>query len=130
MDELISDDEFRAQRLALSGRLTEFEQPSPETEMKLDSVLQDLDTISEPLMDLESAWTAVPIGFQRRFQHLMLPDGYVFGRVGTAPKGHVLSFIESSLPADTKEVPLIGESWNQLANEIREFAALFREPSV
>jgi DNA invertase Pin-like site-specific DNA recombinase len=127
MEQLITDDEFRAQRLLLAGSLVELEGDTSKSETKPESVLNDLDTICAPLMRLADAWERVPINFQRRFQHITLPAGYVFGRVGTAPKGRLLSFIESSETTYTSGVPPIGESWNQLAEEIKAFAMIFRE---
>jgi site-specific DNA recombinase len=127
MEELITDDEFRAQRSFVAGRLAELEGGTLESDVKPETVLNNLDTICAPLMHLADAWEAVPTHFKRRFQHLILPVGYVFGRVGTAQKGRLLSFLESSLPVDTNLVPLVGESWNQLAEEISSFAEIVRE---
>jgi site-specific DNA recombinase len=129
MEELITDEEFRLQRHILEKRLAALDSGTCETEAKPESVLNDLDAICAPLMHLADAWLAVPIKFQRRFQHLILPAGYVFGRVGTADKGRLLSFLESPLPVDTNEVPPTGESWNQLAEEIKALAMIFRESS-
>ena len=128
MEQLISDDEFRAQRLLLSDRLTE-SGGNPGSEAKPESVLNDLDTICAPLMHLDQAWENVPTDFKRRFQQIAIPAGYVYGRVGTAQEGRLLSFIESPDATNTNGVPLAGESWNQLAEEIHAFAALFKEPS-
>jgi BMFP domain-containing protein YqiC len=127
MEQLVTDDEFRTQRLLLAERLAELEGGTPEGEARPDSVLNDLDTICAPLMNLADAWEAVPTNFKRRFQHLTLPAGYVFGRVGTAQKGRILSFIESPDTVHTNLVPPIGESWNQLVEEISSFAEIFRE---
>jgi DNA invertase Pin-like site-specific DNA recombinase len=129
MEELITDDEFRAQRILLAGRLAELKYDTRESEAKPESVLNDLDSICAPLMHLADAWERVPANFKRRFQHLTLPAGYVFGRVGTAQKSRLLSFIESPLPVDTNLVPPTGESWNQLAEEIKAFAMIFGESS-
>jgi DNA invertase Pin-like site-specific DNA recombinase len=127
MEQVITDEEFRAQRLVLTRRLAEPEGSSSEMEKAPKSILDNLDAICAPLMHLADVWRAVPIRFQRRFQHLMIPAGYVFGGVGTAQKGHVLSFLELSLPVDTNAVHPTGESWNQLCVEIRELAEIFRE---
>ena len=126
MEQLISDDEFRAQRLLLSDRLTG-SGGNPGSEAKPESVLNDLDTICAPLMHLDEAWENVPTDFKRRFQQIAIPAGYIYGRVGTAQKGRLLSFIESPDAANTNGVPLMGQSWNQLAEEIKAFAAIFRE---
>lgn len=126
MEQLITDEEFRAQRLVLTRWLVELEGGVSEREEAPESVLKDLDNICAPLMHLGDAWRAVPIRFQRRFQHLMLPAGYVFGEVGTAFKGRILSFLEHSLPVDTNGVRPTGESWNQLCEEIRGLAEIFK----
>ncbi len=108
IEELITDDEFRAQRILLEGRLAELEGGTPENETKPESVLNDLNTISMPLMHLANAWERVPTCFKRRFQHITLPAGYVFGRVGTAQKGRLLSFLHSPLPVYTNVVRPVG----------------------
>lgn len=126
MANLITDDEFRAQRQILSERLTDGT-GSDQPVTVPDSVLRDLDLICTPLTRLADTWKAVPIKFQRRFQHITLPKGYVVGRVGTASKGHILSFFEAGLPADTNAVPSVGDSWNQLIEEISGLAEIFRE---
>ena len=127
MEQLITDEEFRTQRLLLAGRLAELEGGTSESGAKPESVLNDLDTICGPLMHLADTWEAIPTNFKRRFQHITLPAGYVFGSVGTAQKGRLLSFIESPLPVDTNGVPPVGESWNQLAEELRAFAMILGE---
>ena len=129
MADLITDGEFRTQRLILSERLADGATGSEKSAADPDSVLRDLDLICRPLTRLADTWKAVPIEFQRRFQHITLPKGYVVGRVGTASKGHLLSFFEAGLPVDTNVVRPTGESWNQLAEEFKSFAMIFRESS-
>jgi Histidine kinase-, DNA gyrase B-, and HSP90-like ATPase len=79
----------------------------------------------------ESAPMAVviPPEYKRRFQLLLLPSGYVMGRLGTARKGSLFSVF--SIPKVTQSivVPLTGQSWNQLAEEITAFAQITREAS-
>ena len=130
MENLITDDEFRAQRLILAERLSRCSEGNSELAGSPESVLQDLATICKPLTCLAETWRTVPIKFQRRFQHIMLPSGYVFGSVGTAQKGRLLSFLQSPLPVDTNAVPPVGESWNQLMEEIKALAMIFNECSI
>jgi DNA invertase Pin-like site-specific DNA recombinase len=127
MDRLISDDEFRLQRTALAERPAGpdvFENHKPRS---VDAVLRDLDLVGDRLFNLADAWKHVATRFQRRFQQIVIPGGYIFGRVGTAQKGCLLSFIESPLPVDTNGVPSTWESWNQLMEEIQSFAGIFKE---
>jgi site-specific DNA recombinase len=129
MDQLISDDEFMAQRSLLSARLNELEAQEAEDAVDADAVLGNIDRICEPLRDLRSAWQSVPVEFQRRFQLIALPVGYVFGSVGTAQRGRLFSLLATSGTSKSTLVPLTGLCWNQLANEIEAFAAIFRETS-
>jgi site-specific DNA recombinase len=129
MDRLISDEEFQIQRTALAERSGEHNEPWPHTPFSVDSVLRDLELIGGRLINLVDTWKDVATEFQRRFQQIVIPGGYVVGSVGTARKGCLLSFIESPLPVDTNEVPPTWESWNQLMEEIQSVAMIFRENS-
>jgi DNA invertase Pin-like site-specific DNA recombinase len=127
MDQLITVEEFLVQRSIITSRLGELEAQQVEHSANCDEVLRNIERVCAPLMDLGAAWESVPVEFQRRFQLLMLPGGYVFGRVGTAQRGRLLSFLEQFEHSKSTWVPPAGPSWNQLANEIEAFATIFRE---
>lgn len=127
MDQLISDEEFMAQRSALALLLAELEGQEVEHAVNADAVLGNIDRICAPMMDLRTAWETVSVEFQRRFQQIALPSGYVFGSVGTAQRGRLFSFLATSSTSNASLVPLTGVSWNQLAEEIQNFADVFRE---
>jgi DNA invertase Pin-like site-specific DNA recombinase len=129
MDGLISGDEFRIQRTALAGSSVGSDEGETHKPFSVDAVLRDLELIGDRLINLVDTWTDVATQFQRRFQQIAIPDGYVVGRVGTARKGRLLSFLESPLPVDTNGVPPAWESWNQLMEEIQFLAVIFRENS-
>jgi len=125
MDRLISDDEFRIQRIVLTER-AEMPQPlASHQPLDVEAILRDLELIGDRLMNLVDTWQHVATRFQRRFQQILIPDGYVFGRIGTAPRGHLLSFLSGSLPVDTNAVPPACDSWNQLMEEISSLAMIF-----
>jgi DNA invertase Pin-like site-specific DNA recombinase len=128
MDRLISDDEFRAQRTGLAEHRAGLGVPGTHKPFSVDAALRDLELIGDRLINLVDTWKDVSTDFQRRFQQIVIPGGYVVGSVGTAQKGCLLSFIESPLPVDTNEVPPAWESWNQLIEEINGFVEIFREP--
>jgi DNA invertase Pin-like site-specific DNA recombinase len=130
IDQLISDEEFMAQRSVLASRLAELEGQEIEHAVNADEVLKNIDRICAPMTDLKAAWESVSVEFQRRFQQIALPSGYVFGRVGTAQRGRLFSFLATSSTSYASLVPLTGVCWNQLANEIEAFAALFSESSM
>jgi site-specific DNA recombinase len=128
VENLISDEEFQEQRSVLSAQLataeTPREIPTPE---RIDSALYDLDAIGKKLANLPDAWRSVTPENQRWFQQIMIPAGYAVGQVGTARKGCLISFLNAPLPVDTHLVPPVGESWNQLLEEIGRLAQVFRE---
>lgn len=130
MDQLISDEEFMTQRSLLTSRLAELQWQETEHTVNADAVLGNIDRICAPMTDLRVAWESVSVEFQRRFQQLMLPSGYVFGRVGTAQRGRLFSFLATSNTSNASLVPLTGACWNQLAGEIEAFATLFGESSM
>jgi DNA invertase Pin-like site-specific DNA recombinase len=129
MDQLVTDEEFVAQRFVLATHLAELEAQDAEYAANADAVLGNIDRICAPLTDLASTWGSLAVEFQRRFQLLALPTGYVFGSVGTAPKGRLFSLFASSNTSKSSLVPLTGLCWNQLADEIEAFASIFRETS-
>jgi len=125
MDQLITDGEFISQRSLLITRLTELEAQDVVHIASADAVLGNIDRICAPLMDLGAAWESLAVEFQRRFQLLTLPNGYVFGRVGTAERGRLFSLLATSNTSKSSVVPLTGLYWNQLADEIAAFASVF-----
>lgn len=125
MDNLLTDDEFKAQRALVSGRIAELEGGIEENGMNpVESVLTDLDSLRGPLGDLLALWLDLNVENRKRFQLLTLPRGYVIGRVGTAQKGRLFSLISTPLPANATLVHPEGESWNQLANEIQALSTI------
>ena len=129
MEQMITDEEFAAQRSLLAMRLSKLDAGDEDNQANLEDVLNEIDAICEPLTALGSAWENIAIDLQRRFQQIMLPAGYVIGRIGTAQKGRLFTFLDDFNTPKSSLVPPVGLSWNQLAEEIQAFAAIFRESS-
>lgn len=127
MEQLISDQEFMAQRTVLMSRVQELDAQEVEDPAEPDSVLHEIDEICAQLMDLGSAWTSVSTEMKRRFQLLALPSGFVVGRVATAQRGRLFEVLTGLSTSKTHLVPPTGQSWNQFANEVEAFAAIFRD---
>lgn len=125
MDQLVNDEDFVVQRTLLESRLMEIEAERESGVIDADAMRANLDQIAAPLSDLDQAWSNVPTQFQRRFQQVLLPYGFVVGGVGTAQKGRILSFFRQWNPLNAVLVPQMGDSWNQLADEIESLATLF-----
>jgi hypothetical protein len=124
MESLLTDEEFRTQRAILSSRIAELEGEIGGRIPEVDSVVSELDALRTQLGNLASLWQSLGIENRKRFQLLTLPRGYVFGRIGTAQKGRLFSFIGASETPDTNLVHLTCESWHQLAEEIRALAVI------
>jgi site-specific DNA recombinase len=129
MNQLITEREFVAQRTLLASQLSETQSGGPEENAEPEAVLGALDTICHGFADLGGVWDGLPVDSKKRFQKIALPEGYVLGRIGTSRKGRLFSFIEACDAPETSLVPLAGQSWNQLAQEINAFATILREAS-
>jgi DNA invertase Pin-like site-specific DNA recombinase len=129
MNQLITEREFVAQRTLLASQLSEQQFGISEENAEPEAVLRGLDVICTGLTDLGGLWDGLKIDLKKRFQRIALPDGYVLGQIGTARKGRLFSFLEACDAPRTSLVPLTGQSWNQLAEEINAFAEIFREAS-
>jgi DNA invertase Pin-like site-specific DNA recombinase len=129
MDQLISDEEFATARTNLISRLAELNVQEIKEYTGSHEVLSNIDRICLPLKDLGTVWQSLPVELQRRFQMMVLPTGYVFGRVRTAPRGRLFSLLTSSGTPKSSLVPPTGLCWNQLAEEIEAFATIFGETS-
>ena len=127
MEQLITDEEFVAQRSVLDGQLANLGRQEPDNDEKVESTIEGIQSICQPLMKLGESWAGLPIKKQRGFQQLALPAGYVFGQIGTAQKGRLFSLISRVDTRESSWVPLEGLSWNQLAEEIIAFSAIFEK---
>lgn len=124
IDNLITDEEFRAQREVIDSQLDCGAVPFGLDIQEFQALPPKVDIICGPLQDLAAYWESRQIEIRKRFQRILLPVGYVVTRIGTAPKARLLSFLEGSLPANPIEVASAGESWNQIAREITKLAAV------
>jgi site-specific DNA recombinase len=124
---LITEPEFVHCKAAIAKRqqtLSEVELPQmPDAR----DVQGELETVVEPLAKLAATWETIPLGFHRRFNHMVLPAGSVIGKYRTAQLGPVFSFFRMAGDISSREVALTGENLNQLYQAIRAFADLFRE---
>lgn len=128
MDQLISDDEFISTRSVLRSRLAELESGDEEAPHSGEELRGSLDEICEPLMDLGAVWQEASIENRIRFQRWALPTGFVYGRIGTAPRGRLFSLFRGSERMNSNEVPLTGETWNHLAEDIKLFGSIVITP--
>jgi DNA invertase Pin-like site-specific DNA recombinase len=130
MDQLITDEEYLAQRLILTGNLTALEAQQFDMPSDPDCLLREIEQVAQPLGDLVATWQSISVELQQRFQRWALPKGYVIGDIGTAQRGRLFSLFGTSDPTDSTLVPPEGQSWNQLAEEIEVLASIAREAAL
>jgi site-specific DNA recombinase len=127
VENLISDEEFQEQRKVVSMQTSAGSLEGIPDAGHVEAALLNLDAVSGYLRNLPEAWRRVEPENQRWFQQIMIPAGYAVGQVGTAQTGRLLSFLSGALHVDTDLVPPVGESWNQLLDEIGRLARVFGE---
>lgn len=126
-ERLITDKEFLAQKEQLSERRFVLEStPSPDS-VNVSDIQAHLSEITEPLTCLPEAWQKLPSPIQRRFHRFVLPVGFVHGKSGTAQMGLLFRTFGQLVNANSNEVAPGWKTWNQIVQEIIEFAGLFRE---
>jgi hypothetical protein len=86
--------------------------------------------IAAPLAALRETWSELLLQLRPRFKQLVLPVGFVAGRIRTAQKGRLFSLRDDFRDANSSEVPLTVGSSNQIMNEIRAFADLLKSVRV
>ncbi len=127
MEKLITDDEFLAQKTLLTQRRVELQSSDAGTALDEERVKDQLDEICDPLMNLAATWLDISPALKQRFQRLILPAGFVVERIGTADMGCLFSMFRASGGRESNLVPLAGQFWNQLVQEIQAFAAIVGE---
>lgn len=118
---LITDQEFMLQKQRLFDQRMALENSSKMT-FNIDQVRTDLDQIVKPLAALRETWHSLRAPFRRRFERLILPGGFVIGKIRTADLGLLFSLFRASMTADSSGVPLGCVPSNHIISEIHEFS--------
>jgi len=122
---LITDREFLAEKAGLSRKQASLEIAAGDGSLSVRQIEADLDHIVAPLSNMAATWQRLPVAEKRRFQQCVLPVGFAAGGIGTADLGLLFRVFRQFQEGNSHEVALTGESWNQLLQEIKAFAALF-----
>lgn len=122
---LITDQEFLQEKTALTKKQLSLETVNNTDVISAREIQAKLEEIVAPLSNLAATWDALPLAQKCRFHRYVLPVGFVAGESGTSDLGLVFRVFGQCEEGNSHEVPLTGESWNQLLQEIKAFAALF-----
>jgi len=84
---LITDQEFVRLKHRISERQLALTDMAVPERLDMKQVQAELQGITRPLSELKRTWHSIPVGFQRRFNHMVLPVGFVVGESRTAELG-------------------------------------------
>jgi len=121
--QLITDEEFTKCKKRLAEQRFAIERQANQI-TDLVQVRKDLEKILEPLTNLQATWQSLTPPLRRRFDHLILPTGFVAGNVRTADLGLLFSFFRASEHTNSPEVALKPLRSNQIVSEIHEFSEI------
>lgn len=123
---LITDEEFLIQKKRRDEQRTAVE---AQARRRLDASLvqQDLATIMKPLGDLRATWMQLKPSFRSRFNRLVVPGGFVTGRIRTADLGLLFSLFPTSASNVSSVVSLGCVPSNRSIEGIAEEIEAFRD---
>jgi len=124
---LITDKEFITSKVKIADRQATLAGDAVPVRVDAKQIQSDMEAITAPLADLPQTWQSIPVGFQRRFNHIVVPVGFVIGQSRTAEIGPLFRVLGDDDRTDSDEVPLTGENLNRVYQAIQAFAELFRD---
>jgi hypothetical protein len=105
---LVTDAEFVALKSKIAGRQNALTDAAASADVDTRRIQENLEKIALPLQRLKATWQSLPVGFQRRFNHMVLPVGFVIGQTRTAALGPLFSTFEDTEGTDSHEVNRFG----------------------
>jgi hypothetical protein len=117
---LITNEELLAQKQRLAEQRSALESQASHR-IDVARVRADLEQIVEPLLALRKTWQSLKAPFRSRFDRLILPGGFVNGKIRTADLGLLFSVFRASSTQVSSGVPLGCASSNRFLEEIQAF---------
>ena len=123
---LLTDEEFIAQKSILTEQRTVLESRAIPERVSAEQIRGDITEITRPLTELKVTWRDMPDPLRRRFDHFLLPAGFVNQRIRTAELGLLFAVFGEFSEGKSTGVPLAGKMWNRVLLEIQEFLDILR----
>ena len=117
---MITDEEFLVQKKRLAEQRMALESHARQT-TDLSQVRADIEKIIEPLSALRATWKTLTPPLRSRFDRLILPGGFLIGKIRTADLGLLFSFFRRPVTGASSVVPLACVPSNRIISEIYEF---------
>jgi hypothetical protein len=130
-DQLISDEEFVAQRSHLRRRLAEMSSDGVPSAPLLVSGA-DVTMMSEALADPVQTWHTAPQSARQVLGRLLMPEGFVFRGGKTPRKGLIFAVAQRSSAPSKTLAALVRENLNTLVDELQALLSIVkrRKPDV
>ena len=122
---LISDQEYMNQKRRILDQRIAWE-AQDERRLSVEKVRQQIQEIMHPLTELRETWHVLRPPLRRRFDHMLLPVGFVIGQIRTAQTGLLFSTIGAFGRRDSGEVALTFETSNRIIEEIQAFWSILK----
>ncbi len=120
---LLTDGEFLAQKKRLNDQRIAL-QSRAQAVTDVGRVRANLQQIMNPLSALRATWHSLTPPLRSRFNRLILPGGFITGRIRTADLGLLFSFFRTSALTVSSEVSLTSVPSNHFFLEIHAFVEI------
>ncbi len=90
-----------------------------------DGMTDRLESARKLIGNLEHTWRTLGPGPKQRFQRVVLPLGFVIGRIETAEKGCLFATIGQFRDGKSHEVPPTGQFLNRISENLSELSEIF-----
>jgi site-specific DNA recombinase len=117
---LITNEELLAQKQRLAEQRSALDRQASHR-IDVARIRTDLEQITEPLGALRRTWQSLKAPFRARFDRLILPGGFVNGKIRTADLGLLFSVFRASSTDASSGVPLGCVPSNRFFEEIQAF---------
>jgi DNA invertase Pin-like site-specific DNA recombinase len=122
---LITDEEFLRQKKTIADSRAVIESKDTIETVTADEIRRDADSIASYLYHLRATWTSLNPSFRRWFDTIILPAGFLNGKVRTAELGLLFSTFRGFATEDSVVVPFTSEMSNRIIREIQSLRKIF-----
>ena len=124
---VITDEELLIQKRLLAKRRQRLEATEWSDEaISVKVVEAGIQEITGPVSQLPETWQKLSDESRVRFHRVLLPAGFVHGKIGTSDRALFLTAADTLAAQNSYLVPLVGNFWNRIVREILEFAAILK----
>jgi hypothetical protein len=125
--DLVTDQEFLEQKSTLMETRNALESTPVHDDVTGQQLRERLDEIIEPMAQLRETWKVLTGLTRRRFERLLLPVGFVHGKIRTAELGLLFRVFGDFSEGNSTWVAPTGARWNRVLQEILDFSEILQQ---